>query len=160
MNQKKIGLAVWASLSLVSLSACAGRPFIATKYRPEGMLGGYAETQVSAGIWQVTGRSIGIAERGFGRNMAAYRAAELMKARGFSYLQILDQDGKATQFSMGGGSMYDSGETMTLRSANDAAAPTDCRSANPNFCSTLAIEPLMAKLAPSLYIEPAEIVAE
>ena len=94
--------------------------------------------------------------------MAAYRAAELMKARGFSYLQILDQDGKATQFSMRGSIMHGSGETMTLtvRGANDAAAPTDCRSANPGMSSTLAIEPLIARLGPLLYIEPAAMVAE
>lgn len=51
------------------------RPGTATKYRPANLFGGYEEKEIEPGIWKVKARSNGIAEPGFARNMAAYRAA-------------------------------------------------------------------------------------
>jgi hypothetical protein len=101
-------------------------------------------------VWQVTGRSNGIAESGFGRNMAAYRAAELLKAAGFSHMQIIDQKGRANFIGIGGGPATSSaGEflTLTVRGANDPAPPSECRAKRPDQCFTLAVDPLMAACA-------------
>lgn len=146
-------------LAAATLGGCAGRPGTATRYRPAYIFGGYSEKEIEPGIWRVTGRSNGIAERGFGRDMAVYRAAELMKAKGFHYLQILDQRGKQKSIGIGYGPPTDSaGEymTLTVRGANEATSPADCRAKQPDLCSTLPIDPLMARLRPGLYIdEPA-----
>jgi hypothetical protein len=148
-------------LAATLLSGCAGsqpgaRPGTATKYRPSYIFGGYSEKQIEPGIWLVKARSNGIAAAGFGRNMAAYRAAELLKAQGFTYMQILKQQGKAQFFSVGGGVPTNSaGEflNLTVRGAHGPAAPADCRDKLPSSCMTLAIDPLMARLRPSLHIE-------
>ena len=143
-----------AGLMAASLTACAGRPFTATTYRPQGLLGGYSEKEIEPGIWKVTGNSNGIAEMGFGRNMAAYRAAELMASKGFTHVQILDQKGSARSVGYGGGSMSHAGETMvlTVRGANSPASPTDCRAKNPSACITVEAASVMASLGPQLHI--------
>lgn len=148
-------------LAAMMLSGCAGsqpgaRPGTATKYRPSSIFGGYSEKQIEPGIWLVKARSNGIAERGFGRNMAAYRAAELLKAQSFSHMQILKQYGKASSFGIGGGAAtHSAGEflNLTVRGAHNPAAPADCRDRQPSSCMTLAIDPLMARLKPLLSIK-------
>lgn len=140
------------------LSGCAGRPGTATKYRPSYIFGGYSEKQIEPGLWRVTGRSNGIAESGFGRDMAAYRAAELMKAAGFTHMQIVNQKGRISSFGVGGGpATHSAGEflELTVRGANNPAPPTECRAKTPDQCFTLAIEPLMARLRPRLHIDEA-----
>ena len=141
-------------LAAVSLSACAGRPFTATTYRPQGLLGGYSEKEIEPGVWRVTGNSNGIAERGFGRDMAAYRAAELLSGKGFTYVQVLDQKGTARSVGYGGGSMSHAGETMvlTVRGANSPEPPVDCRAKEPRACTTYNAAEVMARLAPALHI--------
>lgn len=150
-----------ALLTTMMLSGCAGsqpsaRPGTATKYRPSYIFGGYSEKQIEPGIWLVKARSNGIAESGFGRNMAAYRAAELLKAQGFSHMQILKQYGKQSFFGTGGGAATNSaGEflNLTVRGAHNPSAPADCRDKLPTSCTTLAIDPLMARLRPLLHIQ-------
>jgi hypothetical protein len=134
------------------LSACSGRPGTATKYRSSYIFGGYGDKLVEPGVWKVTGRSNGIAESGFGRNMAAYRAAEVVKAAGFSHMQIIAQKGRVS--TINGGS---AGEflTLTVRGVNDPAPPTDCREKQPDQCFTLAVDEVMARLRPLLHIDPA-----
>jgi len=141
-------------LVAVSLSGCAGRPFTATTYRPQGIWGGYSEKEIEPGVWKVTANSNGIAEMGFGRNMAVYRAAELLSGKGFTHVQILDQKGTARQVGIGGGSMSHAGETMVLivRGANSPAHPTDCRAKQPTACATIEAGTVMAQLAPQLHI--------
>ena len=138
------------------LAGCAGRPGTATKYRPSYIFGGYSEKQVEPGLWRVTGRSNGIAEPGFGRNMAAYRAAELIKAAGFTHMQVIEQKGRASTIRVGGGSGSNAGEylTLTVPGANDPAPPPDCREKQPDQCFTLAVDNVMARLRPLLHIDP------
>jgi len=143
-----------AALATLLLAACSGgRPVTATHYRPAGLLGGYSERIVEPGVWRVSGSSNGIAEMGFGRNMAMYRAAELVKAAGFSHMQILDQRGRATMMNQ-----RQIGESMELvvRGANDAAAPVDCRARQPQLCFTAPVDEVMASLRPSLHIDPVQ----
>ncbi|HEX8380949.1 MAG TPA: hypothetical protein VF619_10425 [Allosphingosinicella sp.] len=134
------------------LAGCSGRPGTATKYRSSYIFGGYSEKIVEPGVWKVTGRSNGIAEPGFGRNMAAYRAAELVKAAGFSHMQIIQQKGRASTIN---GSSAGEFLTLTVRGVNDPAPPTDCREKQPDQCFTLGVEQTMARLRPLLHIDPA-----
>lgn len=133
------------------LSACSGRPGTATKYRSSYIFGGYSDKMVEPGVWKVTGRSNGIAESGFGRNMAAYRAAEVVKAAGFTHMQVIAQKGRAS--TINGGS---AGEflTLTVRGVNAPAPPTDCREKKPDQCFTLAVDDVMARLRPLLHVDP------
>jgi hypothetical protein len=136
----------------LALAGCAGgRPVTATRYRPAGLLGGYGERVVEPGVWRVTGSSNGIAETGFGRNMAMYRAAELVRAAGFSHVQILDQRGRESRMNS-----RTIGESLDLwvRGANGPAPPADCRARNPQACFTVPVDEIMARLRPLLHIDP------
>ena len=134
-----------------SLAGCSTPSGLATKYRSSYLLGGYSDKMVEPGVWKVTGRSNGVAESGFGRNMAAYRAAEIVKAAGFSHMQVIAQKGKAQ--TINGGS---AGEflTLTVRGVNAPAPPTDCREKQPGQCFTVAVDDVMARLRPLLRIDP------
>lgn len=143
-----------AGLLAALLAGCANRPFTATTYRPQNIWGGYSEKEIAPGVWQVTGNSNGIAETGFGRNVAAYRAAELLSGKGFTHVQILDQKGKARTVGLRGGSMSSAGETMvlTVRGANSPQPPADCRAKLATACMTIEAATVMARLAPQLHI--------
>ena len=138
-----------ASAALVA--GCAGRPGTATKYRPSYIFGGYSDKQIEPGMWKVTGRSNGIAESGFGRNMAAYRAAEIVRAAGFTHMQIIEQKGKISTINGGPAGEF---LTLTVRGANDPAPPTDCREKRPDQCFTLEVDEVMARLRPLMHIDP------
>ena len=138
-------------LLLLLLTACAGgRPVTATHYGPAGLFGGYGERIVEPGVWRVNARSNGVAQAGFGRNMAMHRAAELVKAAGFSHMQILDQRGRATMMNQ-----RQIGESMELlvRGANDPAPPADCRARQPEHCFTAPVDTVLASLRPLLHID-------
>ncbi len=138
------------------LSSCSAPAATATKYRPAYIFGGYSEKEIEPGVWRVTGRSNGVAESGFGRNMAAYRAAELLKGKGFSHMQVIDQKGKERYFGVGGAPATSrAGEflTLTVRGANGPAPPSDCRAKRPDQCFTLDIDVVMARLRPLLRID-------
>jgi hypothetical protein len=134
------------------LSGCSGGSGLATKYRPANLLGGYSDKLVEPGVWKVTGRSNGVAGPGFGRDMAAYRAAEVVKAAGFSHMQVIAQKGKTQTIN---GSSAGEFLTLTVRGVNDPAPPTDCREKRPDQCFTLAVDDVMARLRPALRIDPA-----
>lgn len=141
----------FAAAALALAGCVGGRAVTATRYGPAGLFGGYHDEVVEPGIWEVTGRSNGIAPPGFGRNVAMYRAAELVKAAGFSHMQILDQEGRENRMNMRA-----IGESMELlvRGANDPAPPPDCRARNPQACFTVAVDEIMARLRPLLHIDP------
>ena len=146
---------IYASLAAALLLAgCSGgRPVTATTYGPMALLGGYSEKEVEPGLWRVTGRSNGIAGQGFGRDMAVYRAAELMKARGFSHFQIVDQKGKITMMGrVGGAATNYVGEflTVTVRGASDPRAALACRAKLASACGTLSTDEIMGRLGPRL----------
>jgi hypothetical protein len=144
---RKLALALAAA---AALSGCSGGSGLATKYRPSNLFGGYSDKLVEPGVWKVTGRSNGVAESGFGRNMAAYRAAEVVKAAGFSHMQVIAQKGRTQTIN---GSSAGEFLTLTVRGANDPAPPTDCREKQPDQCFTLAVDEVMARLRPLLRID-------
>jgi hypothetical protein len=145
-------LLVPAAAAALLVAGCAGRPFTATTYGPMHLFGGYTDKEIEPGVWKVTGAGNGPAGEGFGRNVAVYRAAEIVKAHGFTHLQILDQKGKVHSVGIGGGSMSYAGENMTLivRATNDPAAPLACRSKRPEACMTLAADTIIATIGPQL----------
>ena len=153
-------LFVPAAAAALLLAGCSGtsRPFTATTYGPMHLFGGYSDQEVEPGLWKVTGVGNGPAGEGFGRNVAAYRAAEIVKAHGFTHLQILDQKGKVHMVGLRGSSMSYAGETMvlTVRGTNDPAAPLACRAKKPEACMTLAADAVMARIGPSLAFRKGE----
>jgi hypothetical protein len=147
--------AILTLAAAVALASCAGgRPGTATRYRPAGLFGGYSDEVIAPGEWQVTGRSNGVAEPGFGRNMAMYRAAELVKAAGFSHMQVLDQQGRENR--MNGRTIGESLE-LEVRGANGPAPPAVCRARSPQACFTAPVDEIMARLRPLLHIDPAPV---
>ena len=128
------------------------RPGTATKYRPANLFGGYKEKEVEPGVWRVEARANGIAEEGFARNMAVYRAADIMRSANFAYFQVIDQKGKTTRVGFSAGSMNNAGETMTLwvRGADRPDRPTDCRVKMPGLCFTLPVARTMERVRPLL----------
>jgi len=82
------------------LSACGVARSLDTDYGKMNMTGGFSEKEVEPGVWRVIGRSNGVVRRGFGRDMAVYRAAEIMKQKGFSTFHVIDQKGKAKTVSV------------------------------------------------------------
>jgi len=145
-------LAAAAAAVLLLAEPAAARPGTATTYGPMHLFGGYSEKEIEPGVWKITGRSNGIAEPGFGRNMAVYRAAELMREKGFSFVQILNQKGKEQSFGIGGASMRYAGEslTVTVRGTNDPAETLDCRAKKPEACMTLPVDRIIAMIGPQL----------
>lgn len=144
-----------AAAAALSLSACAGgggRSALATTYGKMHLFGGYDDEEIEPGVWKVTGAGNGPAGPGFGRNVAVYRAAELVRSRGFSHVQILKQKGKSQSVGVRGGSMSYAGErmVMTVRGTNDPAAPLACRDKNPQACMTVGVDRIIATIGPQL----------
>jgi hypothetical protein len=134
-------------------TACAGRPGTATVYKPLDLFGGYRDKSVSTGVWKVGGYSNGIAERGFGRNMAIYRAAEIVKSAGYSHFEIIDQKGIEQFIGIGlGQSKNYAGEDIDIvvRGKNENTPPSECLSKNANACFTLNADEVMSRIAPLL----------
>ena len=146
------GLIVIAAATLLLAGCAGGRPITATTYGPVNLLGGYKDKEIEPGVWRVTGLGNGIAGEGFGRNVAVYRAAELIKAQGFSHFQVLRQKGRMNSISVGGGPGSFSGESMEMdvRGTNDPTAPLACRDKTPTACMTLAVDEILARVGPQL----------
>jgi hypothetical protein len=134
------------------ISACAGQQRLVA-YSPMSARGGYQEEEIEPGVWRVLARSSGKAGAGYAWNMAEYRAGELLKARGFSHVQMLGRNGRwELSDELGGGQRRVLSDQMevTVRGAHDSSAPTDCRARNADSCRTLDIEAMMAGIRPRL----------
>jgi len=114
--------------------------------------GGYSDKLVEPGVWKVDGASNGAAERGLGRAIAGYHAAEVVGAAGFKFMQIIDQKGSVRTITINGTGGGPAGESMTLwvRGADNPSPPTDCRATTPDGCYTINVTELMAKLRPQI----------
>ena len=137
---------------ILTASACANRPGVVA-YGPMSANGGYQETEIEPGVWRVFARSGGQAGAGYAWNMAEYRAGELLKARGFSHIQMLKRDGRwELSDDLGGDPRRVLSDAMevTVRGAHDRSPPTDCRAAKPDACWTLNIDAMMAGIRPRL----------
>jgi hypothetical protein len=137
--------ALLAGLTSAAPEAQAG---LATRYRPANLLGGYKDRLVEPGLWRVDARANGFAAPGFAQNMAAYRAADLLREAGFEYMQIIDQKGQSWSTRSGG----QMGGTMTLwiKGAHNPDPPTDCRAKQPDLCLTVPVARTIERIRPSL----------
>ena len=145
--------AVMVASVLLAASGAGARSALATGYRPMSLFGGYSEKEIEPGVWRVTGTANGPAGQGFGRDMAIYRAAELLSARGFAYVQVIDQHGKETMRT-GSGQHVREFLKVTVRGAQGPEAPGDCRSKVVRACFTFPAAVMMARLAPNLGLAP------
>ena len=127
------------------ISACAGQERLVA-YGPMSALGGYQDEEIEPGVWRVFARSGGEAGPDYARNMAEYRAAEMLKARGFSWVQIL-QELPHWELSeeLGGGRRRVISQDMelTVRGAHDPSKPTDGRQTGINRCFTFTPDMIM-----------------
>jgi hypothetical protein len=144
-----------AAAAAASGSVVSARSGLATRYGPMSLFGGYSNKQLEAGVWRVSARSNGPAGAGFAGNMAAYRAAEILYAQGFAYVQILDAKGDATML----GRRTDTFQrqlnehvVLTVRGAASPAPPADCRAKDRQACATYSIATVMTRLRPLLYM--------
>ena len=144
-----------AVVAAASASVASARSGLATRYGPMGLFGGYSDRQVEVGVWRVSARSNGPAGEGFARHMAAYRAAEILSAQGFNYVQVIDAKGDATMMGERTGAYQRQiGEhvVLTVRGATSSAPPADCRAKHPEACATYSVAMAMTQLRPLLYI--------
>jgi hypothetical protein len=108
--------------------------------------GGYQEEEIEPGVWRVFARSGGEAGPGYSSDMAEYRAAEILKARGFPWVQILKEFPRAElSEELGGGRRRVISEDMelTVRGAHDPSKPTDCRQSGLQRCWTFTPDMMM-----------------
>ena len=122
------------------------------KYGPAGFWGGYKEKEVEPGVWQVSA-SLNAASGGgqVAAAMANYRAAELMKAKGFSHMRVLKHGG--FELDLGKGAGYGAGPGyahLTVRGATGEADTEGCREKSADKCRTLAVDEVMAWWKPYL----------
>ena len=132
-------------LGMVLLSACAGGPKV-VPYGPMTERGGYQETEIEPGVWQITARSGGEAGAGYAAAMAEYRAAEMLRSRGFTWVQILKEfPHTVLSEDLGGGRRRVLSEDMelTVRGAHDSSKPTDCRQTGAQRCWTFTADLIM-----------------
>jgi len=145
--------ALAAAMAMVAGGTAEARSALATRYQRGGLFGGYSEKEIEPGVWRVSASANAPAGRGFGVNMALYRAAELMKEQGYSHVQFLD--GRGTETTMrNGGAYLNQRYRVVVRGAHGPAAPTDCRAEDPANCTTMPVAQVMARLAPLLELEP------
>ena len=134
-------------LGMVLLSACAGHQRVVA-YGPMSERGGFQENEVEPGVWQVTARSGGEAGPGYAAAMAEYRAAEMLKSRGFTWVQILKEFPRTLlSEDLGGGRRRVLSEDMelTVRGAHDPSKPTDCRQTGALRCWTFTPDVIMKR---------------
>lgn len=140
---------------LLLTSACAWRPGVVA-YGPMTARGGYQEQEIEPGVWRVIARSGGQAGPGYARNMADYRAAEMLKARGFTWVQILKELPQwDVSEDLGGGRRRVIREEMelTVRGAYDPSPPTDCRQTGVNRCFTFTPDMMMNRAREGLRLK-------
>ena len=143
----------------VLLSGCGVARTLDTDYGSMTMTGGFSEKEVEPGVWRVIGRSNGVVRRGFGRDMAVYRAAEIMRQKGFASFHIVDQKGEAKTLVVNGSPRGSAGEYFKVWVVgDDGTGKPACRAETPNRCMTLDVPQIMAMLGPRLDIDPAKPV--
>jgi hypothetical protein len=108
-----------------------------------GPAGGYREKEIAPGIWQIRA-SASAASGGYdhARFVVERRAAELLRARGFSHMRILDRGGFALDSADGSFRPGESGPgyaTLVVRGASGPDDVAGCRARDQRRCVTRPI---------------------
>lgn len=122
-------------------------------YGPMSARGGYREEQIEPGVWRILARSISKDDAGYARNMAECRAGELLKAHGFSRVQMLVQNGRlelGKQFGRGRRRVLSNEMEVIVRGAHDRSSPPECHDVTTLSCYTQSAESMMAGARPNL----------
>lgn len=136
---------VLAAMSGFALAAPpAGRSFEPPRIK-------HAEKEIEPGVWRLTTRSNGL---GYAETISVYRAAQLLAAKGFTYVQVIDQKGQLSwrENELERGKMRNMREFMqlTVRGAHESTRPTDCRSKRQDRCMTFPAASVLARLGPKI----------
>lgn len=127
----------------------------AARYEPANVFGsGYADEQVSPGIWKVRGAS---ATPDGGHAIAIYRAAELMQQAGVGEMRIVQQkivtttrtDRYHTQSSFVREVAH-----LTVRAVRDPADRIACEEKDARHCVTVSVAKMLAQFGPLLGQSP------
>jgi hypothetical protein len=73
-----------------------------TPYKPNGIMGGYEEVQLSADTYQITGRGNGYTSESHLQQILLLRAADLTLQNGYRRFVVIDDRGVSTRTSFGG----------------------------------------------------------
>ena len=133
--------------TILLTAACAGQPKVVV-YGPMTERGGYQEEEIEPGVWRVFARSGGEAGPGYAGVMAEYRAAEMLKARGFPWVQILKEFPRTelTELdSKGRASVIREDMALTVRGAYDPSKPADCRQTGLQRCWAFTPDMMMKR---------------
>lgn len=131
-----------------------------TEYAPAASANqmGYFDTRLSENLWIVRARVNGASRPHGGRDMVFRRAAELIAEEGYTYFQVIAQEGQTSPIGSVG---VMPGEQFSLhvRGADSPEPPSeeDCRENNPRLCFTLSVASVLAGEIPvyqSNYILP------
>lgn len=138
------------------LAACA------TSYRKPilGLGGGFTDKRLGPDTWRVKAGANAYSRRGYGGEMAMYRAAELARRAGFPFFQVLRSNFFTASYSIGYGAAAPTGGhyggdagILKIRGVHDRAAPLACEEADTRRCGTFSVEQVMADLAPRLGLQ-------
>lgn len=127
----------WMLMGLAAVSVqaqAADAPYYGPMkhWRGIGFEQGHKETLETDGSWRVTGATT---RGGDAVDIAMYRAAELARAQGFAYVQLLGGSG-----SRGPGHQS---TTLYALPSHSSAPPTACRSKRPGTCYTADVGDLL-----------------
>jgi len=143
---KRIGYAALAACAL-ALAGCA------TGYGRSGLLGGYADKQIEPGYWRVSARTNGYSGASSALHMALYRSAEVARAAGYSYFQVVRSNvgvlpliaGNSMSFSGGGQTA-----SFRIRGARDGSPPAVCETRQAGACRTFSVDEVIRTLGPAV----------
>jgi len=88
MNKKFLSLTL-----IAALSGCA------TAYKPDGISGGFSETQLDSNVWRVSFEGNGYTGEQRANDLALLRSAELTLTQGFTYFGLADAKSGSTSGS-------------------------------------------------------------
>ena len=123
-----------------------------TEYRRASLFhGGYRERVLGEGLWRVTVGTDGETAMGEAVRMALYRSAELARAEGYPFIQILWHRGGMRYQQQGRRQMRVLGHSAELkvRGARDAKDPIECEMPQ-SRCTVHSVEQVLAQIGPTL----------
>ena len=149
-HDMKIAAFLLATLALSLPQSSAADP---AKYKPFGLFGGYKDKVVGPNRWRVSATTNGVADEGSAQQMAVYRAAELVQAAGYSYMQIVNQSGSQAMIGVGYSTPNIRGAaSMKLEVVGVSAdvPPAECTAKRPESCFTVSVAQAMESARPYL----------